>query len=179
MGRWWQIVAGVATAAMVSGPPAAAQPTGGPWTEVPAGVRPMSPAVAAALAEGLQRSPTLRRIVNDIEEHRGLVLVEDASSPMLLRRGLTGATSHHILCDKNHRVIQVAVVTKRGDATIETLGHELQHAREMLASDATDATGVATLYQRIGVQTRHGTYETQMAQEAGTQVFREVRQSRR
>jgi len=57
----------------------------------------------------------------------------------------------------------VLVAPGRGDETIVTLAHELQHCVEVLESHATTEAEIDALFQRIGTPVAPGTTETAAA----------------
>ena len=106
------------------------------------------------MTDGMARSATLRRAIDRIGELNGIVYIKDAYyvDPRT-GRVLSGALSHEITMAGTHRVLHVTVAPESGDRSLITLGHELQHAIEVLeANDVTTEAGVDRLFERIGVR---------------------------
>ena len=144
-------------------------------------VRAVDPAIGSALQEGVRRSPTLAALVQRIDDSDGLVYlfggpVRRLSKGICLRGGM----SHAVKQVPPYRIITITVEARRGDYTIATIAHELRHAIEVLdAPEAIDRASVGRLYERIGYLVSPGINETEAAQTAGHQVYRELARSRR
>ena len=66
-----------------------------------------------------------------------------------------------------------------GDRSLITLGHELQHAIEVLeANDVTTEAAVDRLFERIGIRVSAGVMETHAALDVERAVARELSASR-
>lgn len=147
----------------------------------PSRIRVLDPSVEAALHEGLQRSPTLAALVGRIEASDGLLYViggplRKATNGVMLRGGM----SHEITIARPYRMLKITIQSGRGDGTIATIAHELRHALEVLDhADVVDLDGVTKLYERIGIVVSTGLYETNAAQAAEWQVWRELAGCRR
>ena len=145
----------------------AAQP-GGPR------IRPQDARVARLLQEGLDRSATLRALVDRVEAGNVIVYVKtEVGLAGHLDGGLTW-----LAASGGFRYVRVSIGPRlQGDAVIATLAHELQHVAEIL-----DAPGVVcsrTLrdhFREIGLaRSRDGhAWDTMAAQEAGRFVRREL-----
>jgi hypothetical protein len=141
-------------------------------------IRPLQAEMAAVIESGVQRSPTFRALVEEIE--RSDVVVYVYGSPHLSR--YVGGGLSFVGASPSMRYLKVVL---RFDLTptemVWMLGHELQHAVEVVRNP-----GVRTeeaflrLYLDIGM---HGaldhTFETADAQDAGRQVRRELFESMR
>jgi hypothetical protein len=139
-------------------------------------IRVVDPSLADALHEGLQRSPTLAALVGRIEASDGLLYViggpfRKANKGLTLRGGM----SHEITIARPYRMLRITIQSGRGDGTIATIAHELRHALEVLDhAEVVDLNGVTRLYERIGIFVTTGLYETDAAQAAEWQVWREL-----
>ena len=147
---------------------------------LPAQVRPLTCRTAARMIVGMARSATLRRVIDRVGELNGIVYIKDAYyvDP---RTGsvLSGALSHEITMAGTHRVLHVTVAPESGDRSLITLGHELQHAIEVLeANDATTEAGVDRLFERIGVRVGASVMETTSAVAVQRAVARELSANR-
>ena len=147
---------------------------------LPAQVRPLTCRTAARMIVGMARSATLRRVIDRIGELNGIVYIKDAYyvDPRT-GRALSGALSHEITTAGTHRVLHMTVAPESGDRSLITLGHELQHAIEVLeASDATTEAGVDRLFERIGVRVGASVMETTSAVAVQRAVARELSANR-
>src|SRR5262245_27345882 len=125
----------------------------------------------ALIAEGIARSPTLARLVGEIDGSGLLVNVELSSFlPSAGDLTLVGGTSAF-----RYVRIRLRIPGTRLD-TIAALGHELQHARELAAATSVrDSAGMRRLYQELGRGDWRGEhFETQSAQDVGFRVRDEV-----
>ena len=130
---------------------------------------------AAALRNGLDRSPTLRALVERIDKSD--VVVYLAMRPDMAPDQAGGLTL--IGNAGGFRYMRVSLNAVLGsDLLIATLGHELQHVVEVIEHpEVIDEASMVALYRRIGQPSRilrgFG-WETVAAQTAGTDVRREL-----
>jgi hypothetical protein len=137
-------------------------------------VRPASAEAGALLAEGISRSPALARLVADLEQSDLIVAIEVSSFlPTAGDLTLIGATPAF-----RYARIRLRIPNARVD-TIASLGHELQHAIELVtARDVRDSSAMRDLYARIGHDGwTHDRFETRAAQEMGWRVRDELMKS--
>jgi hypothetical protein len=180
MGRWGAsmvfVVVLVGPAAGVAAAPQDSEPVqplrndagvqGGPR------VRGSSPAVAQAIEGAWEQSPTFKQLVATINRTDGIVFVHhdkcgrNVLACLLL--GVTRAGSHrmlHIRVDKRRRGLDLMV----------SIGHELQHAVEVLREPAVvDTASIRLFYERLAPTNRFA-FETQAAIESGLKVDGELR----
>jgi len=119
-------------------------------------------------------------VIDRVGELNGIVYIKDAYyvDPRT-RRALSGALSHAITMAGTHRVLHVTVAPESGDRSLITLGHELQHAIEVLeANDATTEAAVDRLFERIGVRVGASVMETTSAVAVQRAVARELSANR-
>lgn len=113
-----------------------------------------------ALDRGLAQSPTLQKLVAEIEATRILVFVECA---IRLPSGV-GGRMNFVTNAHDYRFVRIAVdctLTERWQTTL--LAHELQHALEIgRHPDVADVEAMESLYEEIGYPT---------TREAGTRHF--------
>ena len=143
---------------------------------LPAQIRPLTCLTAARVIGGMARSATLCRVIDRIGELNGIVYIKDAYyvDPRT-KRVLSGALSHEITLAGSHRVLHVTVAPESGDRPLISLGHELQHAIEVLeAEDVTTEAAVDRLFERIGVRVGGSVMETETAVDVGRAVAREL-----
>jgi hypothetical protein len=130
------------------------------------------------LSEGHDRSPTLRRVVSDLDASGWLVFIQPGPCP---EKAAIACLLHVVARFENAPYLRVLVDHKRRhpNNVIATLAHELQHALEVVqARDVKDAATMRALFERIGtVRARSATfmaYETHAARRIGEQVRREL-----
>jgi hypothetical protein len=107
-----------------------------------------------------RRSPTLRRLVADLQESDLIVYVDVSPHlPDADRGGLQFVCTRGI-----HRYLRVSVRPRLGPREfLATVAHELQHALEVAAHrDVVDGPSMAALYDRIGRRSPNG-FETEAA----------------
>ena len=128
--------------------------------------------IADAIAQGVERSPTFRRLVESIDATDGLVYVAEGECGHSARACLEGS----IVIAGRNRVLRIFVNPRRapGCQLVEVIGHELQHAMEVL-SNPTVRSGAAmfNLFDRIG-KTGFARFETSAALRTGLNVAREA-----
>ena len=92
-------------------------------------VRILSPQMAHGFREGISRSPTFRRLVDAIDASDGIVYVEYG----VCRSGARSCLMGSINVAGSSRILRVRIQkTQLGDKLVVSLGHELQHAIEVL-----------------------------------------------
>jgi len=158
----------------VSGPPA---PLGRDGVRVetapPRGVRPLGREAEHLLAEARRLSPTVRRLLAELDGSDLIVFVE-LRIPRSIRTGQlaligTGVGVRYVKIE----IYGVDCVR----ATTPWLAHELQHAVEIAsAPEVTDDAGVTRLYERIGRPSKDGvrSFETKAAIDIRNQVLAEL-----
>jgi hypothetical protein len=132
--------------------------------------------VVQQIKEGCRRSPTFRRLVDEIEHSDLIVYVEatrQVPSRMQAYLQLAGAAP-------GVRFVRVAVkIPASTDTLIAQMGHELQHATEVArANEVRDQAGMEALYRRIGDDSGAG-WDTAAARLAGDTVLDELRHPER
>ena len=137
-------------------------------------VRPNDRRSAAFLLDGIARSPTLRRIVSQLEESNVIVYIEmqPAMDKQLAGRLLW------VTAVQNFRYVRISLNPEtNADVAISTLGHELQHALEVAhAPTIVNESSFEAYYRANGISTRaHASgWDTQAARDAGDLVRREI-----
>lgn len=150
-------------------------------------IRSVGPIAAGFVNEGRERSSTFRKLVEELESSDWIVFVQRGSCRLA---GVTGCLLHQVGRYNSLRYLRVVVSEPFGsdDETIATIGHELQHAVEVVrAPGISDAGDIRQLYRRIGfVSVRRRVagetgevYETRNAIRVGATVLRELRANRR
>lgn len=124
------------------------------------------------IREGCLRSPTFKRLVEEVE-HSDLIVYFEATRqvPRSMQAYLQLAGAAPTV-----RFLRIAVkIPASSNTLIAQLGHELQHATEIArAAEVRDQAGMEALYRRIGDQSEVG-WETTAARLAGTKVLHELR----
>lgn len=157
----------------LSASPAAIAPSPDPSTSR---VRPQSGQSRALLADAVDRSVTVARLVATLQRHRVFVFVDLRVDPAVP----TGETAL-LTANEVGRYVQIVLnATLRMDRRIEVLGHELQHALEIaVADDIANGASLRRHFAAIGrtlsVSTRvDQAYETDAAQAVEQQVRRDL-----
>jgi hypothetical protein len=111
-------------------------------------LKPADPEMRRLIADGYQRSPSFRLLVDDLHRTDGLVVVQFG----MCAKGRFRSCVTHIGADRAGRSIRIKVDTRANDdRLIATIGHELHHAMEILReSDVATPEGTLALYRRIG-----------------------------
>jgi hypothetical protein len=122
--------------------------------------------------DGTRRSPTFRRLVEDIEKSDVIVYVQMVTSltvPVRAHLQMAGATPLA-------RYLRILVKIPAGaDNAIALLGHELQHATEVAhAAGVRDQRTLESLYRDIGDENEAG-WETKAARLVDYIIHEELR----
>lgn len=139
-------------------------------------VRSEDPAIAALIADAEVLSPTFRKLVLDIETTNGIVYVEAGQCGF----GVQACLMHSVVVAGPHRLLRIVVNTRRDRAgLIGAIGHELQHAWEMLSVPGL-TTSHAMFYRALGTaQSATTRFETDEAVKVGLRIADEVRRKAR
>ena len=136
-------------------------------------VRTSSPVVSAAIALGVERSPTFRQRLAEIEATDGLVYVEPGSCRY---SSAAGCLVPNLVLAGPLRMLRVLVDLRKvaGCRLVVTIGHELQHVVEVLHDPSVRSSeAVYFLFARIG-PAMSGPFETTAARYTSRSVDREV-----
>jgi hypothetical protein len=138
----------------------------------PTRVRSDSPTIRTALLEGARRSVTFRQLIETIEGTDGIVFVQEGRCG----HGARACLALTVTLAGPNRLLRVVVDVRRADWDLMgSLGHELQHALEVLNDRAVKRDeDMFFLYKRIG-QSSGSRFETEAAILAGDSVRREAR----
>lgn len=142
------------------------------------GVRSSHPGLSAVIRTASERSMTFRGLLETIEATDGSVHVEHGTCPWHAR----GCLLSTVTISGRYRVLQIVVnANAREDQLMGTIGHELQHAIEVLSyRNIRTPSALYLLYQRNGLTLVRGrAFESNAAVKVGNSVLAEVRQSRR
>jgi hypothetical protein len=135
-------------------------------------VRSENPMIAQLIADAPAKSATFRGLVAAIDATNGIVYVESGRCLY----GAQACLTHTIQVAGPHRILRVVVNTRRDrDGLIGAIGHELQHAMEILSeAGITTTQGMFFRLFRMSMSTT-GRLESKEAVEAGKQIERELR----
>lgn len=147
------------------------------------GVRPIGGPIATLVTSGAERSPTFRSLLRELDGTGWIVFVQTGSCRL---PRVKGCLLHHVGVFEGRPSLRI-VLSDTGwadDEVIATIGHELQHAAEVVGDPRIkEGPDIRELYRRIGyVSMRmHGgqLYETRRAMRAGSKVLAELRSTRR
>ena len=162
---------------MVS-PPFVAMPAAAPLTEsalleAPTRhVRTTDASVRKLLKRGFRGSPSFAALIQRIQRSDVYVYVEEVPR-------LPGALEGRMMMlplAHGHRYIRIQIALRgEFEASVAVLGHELQHAVEVVeAEDVIDQEGLTQLYERIGIRGGPQIYDTLAAQQMTRTVRREL-----
>jgi hypothetical protein len=127
-------------------------------------VRTVDPLIQSVIEKGIAQSATFRSLIDTLADTDVIVYVESR----IVRDGLLGLTSHHIIIRGPYRYLRVAIDPHRTikQQTI-VLAHELQHAIEIAHAFEVGRSQTADrLFARIGFRfgcERSNCYETREA----------------
>ena len=138
-------------------------------------VRADSDDVRTLIDEGVRRSPTIRALVDRLDQSDVVAYVRIRSlSGVRLDGRLVFLTAGG---GRRYVVVELSCERPR-DVQLATLGHELRHAVEIAdAPGVTDSRALAGFFARVGTNTggwREQTFETASAVAAGRQVHHDL-----
>lgn len=146
------------------------------------GVRPTSVSVAELVAEGRDRSPTFRSLLEDVNVSGWIVFVQKGSCRL---PGVRACLLHRVGMFHGRRYLRIVLSgpPSAREEMIATIGHELQHAAEVVTDRGIEnAADISELYRRVGylsMRTAHGQlYETTAAVRTGGKILQELRRER-
>lgn len=138
-------------------------------------VRPNDNRVATMLLDGLRRSPSLAALVDRIEASDVIVYIEIQPH---LNKALSGCLTW-IATAGGYRYVRASLSPNlSADALIAAMGHELQHAVEIVEDPSvTGPASLLALYHRIGSGGPPGSVrlDTHEARAAGVRVRQDLR----
>jgi len=128
-----------------------------------------------AIALGMSDSPSFRRLVERVAALHGIVYLtpKQVVQPLTLRV-IDGTLQHRVTIAGSHRLLYATVTPYRGLRPIPIIAHELQHAIEILESNATSEREIDDLFERIGVHTAARSVETAAALAVEATVAKEL-----
>ena len=166
-------VLGTRSALLVVLSVAAVQPTEGQDSRTGARVRSHTPHIVDAIARGTAASPTLRRLIDAIDVTDGIVYVDEGECGHTVRACLLPL----VQVAGPNRVLRILVSLRqvRGCELVEVIGHELQHAMEILGDSRvrTDIQ-VRNFFDVMGRRPDAGRFETRAAMQIAVVISREA-----
>ena len=137
----------------------------------PARVRSEDATIARLIAQAIEQSATFRREIEAINGTDGLVYVHAAPC----RRGVRACLVHTVTLAGPYRLLNVKLGMGRPELeTIATLGHELQHAIEVLNDPLVrDDFSISVFFRRLAPTDSHQ-FETPAALQAGLDIYDEL-----
>ena len=134
-------------------------------------VRSTNPVISAAIAEGAARSATFQSLVRAIERTDGIVYVERGHCG----HGVASCLSLSVVPAGDFRLLRILIDNMRGvSSLIATIGHELQHAIELLTEPAVRTMSAAYNYYLREAPTSRDVFETTAAIQVGVAVEAEL-----
>jgi hypothetical protein len=132
--------------------------------------RPLDPIAAETLARALSRSAVVRSLVATLEASNVIVHVV---SSLQMPTGI-GGTMRFVTSRGGYRYVRITIGSDMSkDTRTAILGHELQHACEVAASEADDVEGLRQMFTREGSHDGHF-FETALAVEVERRVRLEM-----
>jgi hypothetical protein len=136
-------------------------------------VRSGSPLIRDLVREGQDRSATFRRTIQRVNGSDGIVYIEPGGCPLA---STPGCLLHWIGDAGQFRVLRILLKLEPGsrDRLIAVIAHELQHANEVLTSDARTTAAVRSLFWHRGSSRDPRAGETPEAVRIGELVAEEL-----
>ena len=134
-------------------------------------VRPLSNISRSIVNEAVRRSPTVKRLLAELQQRDVLVFFDINATPS----NDLGTTSVMSTAG-GFRMVRVLISANLDPRRrIEVLGHELQHVLEIASEQSVvDQVSLRGLYSRIGYQVGASSFETDEARQIELQVRREL-----
>lgn len=136
-------------------------------------VRSSSVRIVEAIAAGVERSATFRGLVDTIDATDGLVFVEEGACA---HTGVRACLLLAVTVAGPNRLLRILVNLRKapGCELVEAIGHELQHAVEVLHERRIRSDQQIHNFFDIAGRTASVRFETDEAMEAGLAVSREA-----
>lgn len=135
-------------------------------------VRSESPWIRNAIAQGNQESPAFRRLVDTIDSTNGIVYVQEGDC----RRRVRACLHMSIEIAGGNRFLRILVDRPKvlGCEFVALVGHELQHALEVLGNPRITTWRRMYSHFSLGGRTIYDTFESDAAIAVEMQVEREA-----
>jgi len=139
-------------------------------------VRGVGPKLIAVINEATARSMTFRGLVDRINSTDGIVYVSEGQC----KHGVQACLSNTMTMAGPNRVLRILVDPRKADGELMgSVGHELQHAVEVLSHRNIRSSTEITLFYLNSVGLIGDRFETYAAITAGNAVRTELRDARR
>jgi hypothetical protein len=137
-------------------------------------VRGVGPRLLAVINEATARSTTFRGLVDGINRTDGIVYVLEGEC----KHGVRACLSNTITMAGSNRVLRILVDPRKTDRELMgSIGHELQHAIEVLSDRSIRSSIAITMFYLNSVGPDGDRFETYAAIVAGNAVRTELRDS--
>jgi hypothetical protein len=164
-------VMGWSSRAAATEPAVAAQPS---LTAPHARVRGVGPKLMAIINEATARSMTFRGLVDQINSTDGIVYVSEGQC----NHGVRACLSNTMTMAGPNRVLRILIDPRKADRELMgSIGHELQHAVEVLSHRHIRSSSEITLFYINSVGLSGDRFETYAAIVTGNAVRTELRES--
>jgi hypothetical protein len=132
-------------------------------------------ALVSSIIRAVERSRTLRHVVNELHATDGIVTIERGRC----RPKLPACLLFWVGAGGPHRILRVVIDQRvHGDEAVVFLAHELRHALEVLAEPSVKSgSEIYFLFKRIG-SWQGDVFETQAADDVEAAVRRELIRTR-
>lgn len=141
---------------------------------VMARLRSSNAAVAAVIRAATEQSATFRGLADAINGSDGIVYVEAGTCG----HGVRACLALSVTKAGPNRLLRVVVDTNKVDWDLMgSIGHELQHAIEVLSTPSVTTTSALYFFYEQARPTSSRRFETEAAVEAGNRVRAEVRRN--
>jgi len=150
---------------------AAIQPVAAQAEAIAPRIRSESSRIVEAIARGREGSPTFRRLIETIEATDGLVFVDEG----VCRGGVRACLLLSVTVAGPSRLLRIVVNLRKasGCEAVEMIGHELQHAIELLRNPGIRSDIQAyNFFFNVG-RTSASRFETEAAMQAGIAIASE------
>jgi hypothetical protein len=125
--------------------------------------------IRAMIDEAAERSETFHKLVAAVEATNGIVYVEDG----LCGHGVHACLTLHVTAAGNYRILRILIDRRQPDWDVmASIGHELQHAVEVLSNAYLTTTEAVFLFYSNG--SNRDSFETEAAIKAGNAVRNQV-----
>ena len=132
--------------------------------------------LSALITEATDRSPTFKALLASIAATDGIVFVEAGRC----RPGVPACLTWKVTLAGSYRILFVLLDTRKPELDLmASMGHELQHALEVLTDRSLRSTAAIQFFYMhlVSSESPPRTVETAAAEATGDAVFREIQRS--
>jgi hypothetical protein len=169
---WTRVLLNTGSALCIFGAAAAAAEDAAAIEWNRARVRSEDAVLTAIVHRAVESSKTFRALITKIDSTNGIVYIHEAKCP----RSMAACLFQRIELLGTNRVLRIAVTpSRRGETEIAaSIGHEMQHAWEVLQRPDVDSDEEMLSVWAAGLRLATEPYETDEAIQAGLRVRREL-----